>query len=43
MLTTVPYSDAAGIRNVEWDAVSKLEYISVMLIPQLRGFLRMKF
>lgn len=21
MLTTVPYSDAAGIRNVEWDAV----------------------
>ena len=24
MLTTVPYSDAAGIKNIEWDAVSPL-------------------
>ena len=22
MLTTVPYTDAAGIKNLEWDAVS---------------------
>ena len=30
MLTTVPYSDATGIKNIEWDAVSPL-------IPQLGG------
>ena len=24
MLTTVPYSDAAGIHNIEWDAVSSV-------------------
>ena len=26
MLTTVPYSDAAGINNVEWDAVGYIEF-----------------
>ena len=26
MLTTIPYSDAAGINNVEWDAVGYIEF-----------------
>ena len=26
MLTTIPYSDAAGINNAEWDAVCFVEF-----------------
>ena len=37
MLTTVPYSDAAGIHNIEWDAVSSVTYLLTFHIKQYSG------